>query len=157
MKQLFTAVVIILIFSSCTELVGFFLGTITTAAPQTTTLFLPGESEKEDNRRVRNNSDSILTLLLTANKVYYYTGNSGTGKEVNTISYKAVRNMVGKHKKMYGDKIVVVIKPHQNCSYKNTVDILDEMTINDIKKYSLVDLSTADMKFLGDITVPSRH
>ncbi len=143
MKQLFTVIIIILLFSSCTEIAGFFL-TTTTAAPQPMKLFLPKDSEKEDMPIALNNSDSILTLLLTANKVYYYPGNSVTGKEVSTISYKAVRDMVGQHKKKYGEKIVVIIKPHQNCTYKNTVDILDEMTINEIKRYALVDLTEED-------------
>jgi biopolymer transport protein ExbD len=143
MKQLFAAIVIIVLFSSCKEVVGFIL-TTTTAAPQSMKLFLPKDSEKEDTPIALNNSDSILTLLLTANKVYYYPGNSITGNEVNAISYKAVRDMVGQHKKKYGDKIVVIIKPHQNCTYKNTVDILDEMTINEIKRYALVELTEED-------------
>jgi len=143
MKQLLTALVIIVLFSSCKEIVGFVL-TTTTAAPQSMQLFLPKDSEKEDVAVALNNSDSILTLLLTANKVYYYPGNSVTGKEVSTISYKAVRDMVGQHKKKYGEQIVVIIKPHQSCTYKNTVDILDEMTINEIKRYALVDLTDED-------------
>lgn len=143
MKQLFTAIIVIVLFSSCKEIVGFFL-TTTTAAPQPLKLFLPKDSEKEDMPIALNNSDSILTLLLTANKVYYYPGNSVTGNEVSSISYKAVREMVGQYKKKYGEKIVVIIKPHQNCTYQNTVDILDEMTINEIKRYALVDPTEED-------------
>lgn len=33
---------------------------------------------------------------------------------------------------------VVIIKPDQDATYKNTVDILDEMTINQVKTYAMV-------------------
>jgi hypothetical protein len=33
-----------------------------------------------------------------------------------------------------------VIKPDEDATYKNTIDILDEMAINAIKRYAMVDL-----------------
>lgn len=36
---------------------------------------------------------------------------------------------------------VVVIKPNKEATYKNTVDILDEMTINNVKRFALVDIT----------------
>ena len=35
--------------------------------------------------------------------------------------------------------LVVIIKPDENANYKNTVDILDEMAINGIDRYAIVD------------------
>jgi biopolymer transport protein ExbD len=36
---------------------------------------------------------------------------------------------------------VVVIKPNEEATYKNSVDILDEMTINDVKRFALIDIT----------------
>jgi biopolymer transport protein ExbD len=35
---------------------------------------------------------------------------------------------------------VVVIKPDVDATYKNTVDILDEMTINGVKRFAMIDI-----------------
>ena len=37
--------------------------------------------------------------------------------------------------------LVVVIKPNSEANYKNTIDILDEMTINKIQRFAMVDIT----------------
>jgi biopolymer transport protein ExbD len=39
---------------------------------------------------------------------------------------------------------VVVIKPTENATFKNTVDILDEMTINAVKRFAVVKISQTE-------------
>jgi len=39
---------------------------------------------------------------------------------------------------------VVVIKPNEDATYKNTVDILDEMTINNVKRFAMVKISDTE-------------
>ena len=39
---------------------------------------------------------------------------------------------------------VVVIKPTEDATYKNTVDILDEMTINAVKRFAMVKISDTE-------------
>ncbi len=46
------------------------------------------------------------------------------------------------------DSLVIVIKPANEASYKATVDILDQMTINHIEKYSMTDLNKKEKEFL---------
>ncbi|HMR93015.1 MAG TPA: biopolymer transporter ExbD [Chitinophagaceae bacterium] len=43
---------------------------------------------------------------------------------------------------------LVVIKPTANATYKNTVDILDEMTINAVKRFAMVEISEAEKAFI---------
>ena len=49
---------------------------------------------------------------------------------------------------------VVVIKPNKESTYKNAVDILDEMTINQVQRFALIDI-TEDENKLVKATEPS--
>lgn len=43
---------------------------------------------------------------------------------------------------------VVVIKPTEEATYKNTVDILDEMTINAVKRFAMVKISDTERELV---------
>jgi hypothetical protein len=43
---------------------------------------------------------------------------------------------------------VVILKPSEECTYKNVVDILDEMTINVCTRYALVDISAVETQLV---------
>jgi biopolymer transport protein ExbD len=44
---------------------------------------------------------------------------------------------------------VVVIKPTAEATYKNTVDILDEMTINAVKRFAMVKISDTEQELIS--------
>jgi biopolymer transport protein ExbD len=43
---------------------------------------------------------------------------------------------------------VVVIKPNDEATYKNTIDILDEMTINNVKRFAMVNITDDENKLI---------
>jgi len=43
---------------------------------------------------------------------------------------------------------VVVIKPNKESTYKNAVDILDEMTINQVQRFALIDITEDENKLV---------
>ncbi len=42
---------------------------------------------------------------------------------------------------------MVIIKPDKDATYKNTVNILDEMTIDGVKRYAMVDISPDEYNY----------
>jgi hypothetical protein len=45
-------------------------------------------------------------------------------------------------------ELIVLIKPGNESSYTNVVDALDEMLINGVTRYALVDLEKEEVNFL---------
>ena len=43
---------------------------------------------------------------------------------------------------------VVVIKPNADATYKNTVDILDEMTINNVKRFAMITIADTENQLI---------
>lgn len=42
----------------------------------------------------------------------------------------------------------VIIKPDQDATYKNTVDILDEMTINNVKRFAMIKITDQEYELI---------
>lgn len=42
----------------------------------------------------------------------------------------------------------VIIKPDQDATYKNTVDILDEMTINNVKRFAMIKITPQEYELI---------
>jgi hypothetical protein len=79
-------------------------------------------------------------MLGKADQVYYYEGDDPT--KIQGTGFVGIRDIILKKKKSTDPKdLVIVIKPTVDATFKNTVDALDEMTINDIKRYAMVDIS----------------
>ena len=91
-------------------------------------------------------TDSVLTLLLLKNKILAYKGDKML--EAKTYDYRTIRHALMKDAKKFGEKFFVIIKPSAESSNTNTVDILDEMTICNIKRYAMVDLMPVEVELV---------
>lgn len=124
-------------------LITFFIFTTTMSQPTAMKLFLPKDADKPEDQNKAKES-GVLTLLLGAdNNVFYYEGQLAIdANNFKTSNFKEIRSVIMDKKSRTNDKdFVVIIKPNKDCTYRNVVDILDEMTINVCKKYALVDIS----------------
>ncbi|MDP4131619.1 MAG: biopolymer transporter ExbD [Bacteroidota bacterium] len=128
-------------------LITFFIFTTTMSQPTAMRMFLPKDVKNpEEQNKVKNSA--VITLMLGKNdKIYYYEGDDPT-KMLQT-TFKKVRDIVLDKKRRTDPKdFVVVLKPTQDASYKNTVNILDEMTIDEVKRYAMVDISPTEYQLI---------
>ena len=147
-------------------LITFFIFTTTMSTPTTMGLNMPKKTENEKEQTEAKESGALTIMLGKGDRVYYYEGKldaSASGfKETN---FKGIRDIIINKRKQViathrheancqqiwddngGDKtscldkdLMVIIKPNDEATYKNTVDILDEMTINGVTRFAMVDI-----------------
>ena len=97
----------------------------------------------------------VMTVILEDNNVIkYYEGDGEKDpviKETN-FSPEGIRKILLEKKKAVKmargkeDQFVLIIKPGERSTFKNFVDITDEVTINNIKRYYIGELGEADKK-----------
>lgn len=124
-------------------LITFFIFTTSLAEPVAMNLNMPDDRKVIDSTVLMN--DKTLTLLVdNDNSIFYYDG-IFTGK-VNETNYQAngLRRVLITRKQrvrntFHSNDLVILIKPTEKASYKSIVKCLDEMLINDVSRYMLLD------------------
>ncbi|HLK30626.1 MAG TPA: hypothetical protein VKT28_18755 [Puia sp.] len=116
-------------------------------SPQPLNLYLPKDDSHEPKIDQSILKDAITVITFENEGIYAYSGTNIKSGEKYT--YNQFRKFL-LDKKSRGD-IYVIIKPSKSCTYKNTVNMLDEMTIDNIKKYALVDLTKDEEKYLEEL------
>jgi biopolymer transport protein ExbD len=127
-------------------LITFFIFTTTMSQPTAMRLFLPKDADKPEDQNKAKESGVITLLLGKDNNVFYYEGQlESNGSNFKSSNFKEIRSILIDKKRNTPEKdLVVIIKPSADCTYKNVVDVLDEMAINVLKKYALVDISEGE-------------
>ena len=146
-------------------LITFFMLTTTLSKPQSMNLALPDkadDNEKQQDIKVdENRTMSILlgenrklvsymgmiSAPLAAPKDFAY-GKDGIRKELLSRRQSVLEYSASKGKPKNG--IIVIIKPSKKATYRNLVDILDEMAIVDVPTYAIVnEFSPEEQKLLA--------
>jgi biopolymer transport protein ExbD len=135
-------------------LITFFIFTTTMSQPTAMKLILPDDKVKPEEQNKAKESGALTILMGADNHIYYYEGQlKPDASNFLSASYNgenSIRDIILKKKEYVRSvaqdptnpekDLVIVIKPSSNCTYKNVIDILDEMSINVVKKYALVDI-----------------
>src|SRR6202008_2371992 len=158
-------------------LITFFIFTTTMSSPTTMQLYMPKDTDKDEDQNKAKESGALTIMLGKNNVVYYYEGQLlPDGSNFKTATFKDIRGIIIQKKKdviaahvhdagctkiqedarvgnskvnppilpdpnwknaCLDKDLVIVIKPDDEATYKNTIDILDEMAISAIKRYAM--------------------
>jgi biopolymer transport protein ExbD len=132
----------------------------------------------EDESKIKQSGALTIMIGKDNHLYYYEGELAPDGANFKSTNFKEIRNVIIKKKqqvirdykpeakdeeikqkaKAKGDKdwekaaldrdFFVVIKPSVDATYKNTVDILDEMTINNVKRFAMVKISDTENKLI---------
>jgi len=137
-------------------LMSFFIFTTEISKPTVTNLNMPHDGSPTPIPA----SKSLTILLGNDDHVFYYSGDMNEAiknKEIIQTSYNElsgighiIRQKQNQLSKRNADikELIVLIKPSTNSSYKNMVDALDEMLINQVTRYVIADPQTEESAFL---------
>ncbi|MBK9107137.1 MAG: biopolymer transporter ExbD [Saprospiraceae bacterium] len=133
-------------------LITFFMLATTFNKPKTMEIIKPAKDDKiKDEEIPAIKMSKTVTLLLGDNdKVFWYVSpdeiNTDTELVMDSVDYspnglrKIVQRRIKEVHEQWTDttNLFVMIKPLPASKYKNIVDVLDEMTISDVKTYAIL-------------------
>jgi hypothetical protein len=140
-------------------LISFFVITTELSKPTAMNLYMPADGPPTD----LGISNALTIIPDNENTVWYYfgkwedavqtgaiykttyAGNNGLRKVINEKQWQLDNDIKSKEKR---DGLMLLIKPTQEASYKNLVDVLDEATINVVKKYAVLKLTPEEVNWL---------
>ena len=137
-------------------LITFFIFTTSIGEAKAMKLAMPADGPPMPTPQ----SQSLTILLGSDNKVYAYAGEWKTAKEAGGIketNYSVtdgVGNLIrAKQKSLVTAKkeatdLVVMIKPTKGSNYQNLVNLLDEMLINGVTRYAVIEPSAEEVQLL---------
>lgn len=143
-------------------LITFFIFTTAMGSPKSMKLYLPaGEPTTPEGK------SAVLTIIpVSGNKVFYYHGDLNTAIQSNLygVTTFAISNGIGDiirqkqtaltNNPRYSKKdLMLIIKPSTNASYQNVVAALDEVLINDLKHYVVVDTELPEKELLAKLHI----
>ena len=113
-------------------LITFFMLTTSLSKPLAMDIAKPDKDDKNDNRLEVKQSQTMTILLVKGNRAMWYMGEPG--KSQPTIeSIAGIRKSLLENKKKVkettGKDIMVIVKPTDGSTYKNFVDMMDELNI----------------------------
>lgn len=122
-------------------LITFFILSTTLSQSQSTDLIMPKDSKEETPLK----ESAVLTLMpVRNNQIVYFEGRNESIGVAKHCSYSELRSVIQQKQRKVArilgsrNETVIIIDPDSTSSYKNFIDIMDEIQINDIRHYFVV-------------------
>ncbi|MES2410081.1 MAG: biopolymer transporter ExbD [Bacteroidota bacterium] len=147
-------------------LITFFMLTTSLSKPQSMDLGLPDKDEDPaKNKIIKTDERRTMTIIMGDNdKVKWYHGlfenPQPNGKPTDAVYgrnglRKEILRLVKQVPEMTGEKdkgLIVIIKPTKKSTYRNLVDVLDEMNICKVPTYAIVnDITPEELKLVDEM------
>ena len=131
-------------------LLTFFMLTTTFTLPQTMELVMPAkpkESDLEKEQPVKE-SKTLSIVLSDEDRIFWFRGITDPDIQETDYSHSGLRKLLlEKSKSIPG--LIVLIKPDEKSNYRNLVDVLDEMSITNMQRYAIVDITDDDKQLVS--------
>jgi len=135
-------------------LLTFFVFTTSIAEAKAMELVMPYDKVKPDDKVCES---CVLTVLLDKNnRIKYYEGAVESNPPVKETGFAPgeIRTVLMQKKESVmkargsSEQFILIIKPAAASNFKNFVDITDEVTICQIKRYYIDEINDADKRML---------
>ncbi|MBL7702760.1 MAG: biopolymer transporter ExbD [Ferruginibacter sp.] len=132
---------------------GFLLLTFfvfTTTMSQSTAMNMNEPKDDPNSQMKVKNSGAMTILLGKGNQVYYYYGQlmpETISQDFKSTTFKGIRELIAAKKNATPiDDLMYIIKSDEKSTFKNAIDILDEMTISAVPPghYAEVDMTDVE-------------
>lgn len=144
-------------------LITFFMLTTTLSKPQSMPLAMPDKTEDPNKPKDDMKIDEyrLMTILIGKdNKLVWYMGKfdepkiaptqTAFGKEGIRKAILQCTALAKQHTTKEDEGLIVNIKASDASSYRNLVDILDEMAINHVQLYAIGDITKPEVQYLTE-------
>lgn len=143
-------------------LITFFMLTTSLSKPQSMDLGLPDKEDKDEPQKdIKVDQRRTMTIMMGDNdRIKWYHGlleaPEANGKPTNAVYgknglRKEILSRVVSIPQVTGNKdkgLIVIIKPSKKSTYRNLVDVLDEMAICKVPTYAIVNDISPEEKLL---------
>jgi len=139
-------------------LIAFFVVTTELIKPTMADLYMPTEGPPTDLAKSKS-----LTVLLGNSTIFYYNGNwqdalkAGQIFQTNFSYSKGIGEVIRKKQQWLDinrtndearNGLMLLIKADNEASYENLLKVMDEIAINQVKKYAIVKLTQEEKDYL---------
>ncbi|MEF9477092.1 ExbD/TolR family protein [Chryseobacterium sp. RRHN12] len=140
-------------------LITFFMFTTNFTKPNVMDLGLPAKDpDQKPTENVIRDKNQITFILGKDNRVFYHQSNAkdlntGNLKETDFSGIKISKIIAEAYKNAPApDKFTVIVKPSDEATYKNFVDMLDNLAISKKEKYGVTDIKPWETKVYKELT-----
>lgn len=139
-------------------LITFFIFTSSMSESKASDLYLTAGDEPTSQLGA---STALTVLIAGGDSIYYYNGKREEALEDNGLQLsnfdvaKGIGNTIRNKQKVLGVKsaeMMLLIKPTQRSTYNNLVNVLDEVLINNVKKYAIMEPSADELSAISKTT-----